>query len=82
MFEPIKRIATADHPTVPRLPNVQLQLTTLEELKRISPYEFPPEGFHCTVTISRIIPGQSCWYPACNRVKNSCLPDGIAYKCS
>ncbi|XP_062202439.1 replication factor A protein 1-like isoform X3 [Phragmites australis] len=81
-FQPIKRVTPDEHQYIPRPVNVEPQQKTLHELFEISPYDFPTEGFCCIITISRIDPFISWWFPSCNRCSRTALPDGNDYKCS
>ncbi|KAL6622879.1 hypothetical protein ACP70R_032758 [Stipagrostis hirtigluma subsp. patula] len=81
-FEPVKRIAIEGQGSAQRPAAAQPQQKTLQELQPISPYDFPPEGFICTVTISRVNEDQGWWFPSCNQCSRTSYPDGSGYSCS
>jgi replication factor A1 len=39
-------------------------------------------GYRCTVTIGRLVPNASWWFPSCTRCSKSCVPDGAGYRCN
>ncbi|XP_062188525.1 replication protein A 70 kDa DNA-binding subunit C-like isoform X3 [Phragmites australis] len=80
-FQAIQRIAASEQLAIFQPVNVEPQQKTLEDMFKISPYDFPAEGFRCTITISRVDPFLSWCFPSCNRCSKTVLPDGIGYKC-
>ncbi|XP_062210360.1 uncharacterized protein LOC133911879 isoform X6 [Phragmites australis] len=80
-FHPIQRTTPIQQQQPSHSTNVEPQQKTLYELLQISPYDFPREGFRCVVTISRIDPFISWWFPSCNRCSKTSLPHGNDYKC-
>ncbi|XP_062207705.1 replication factor A protein 1-like isoform X2 [Phragmites australis] len=80
-FHPIQRTTPIQQQQPSHSTNVELQQKTLYELLQISPYDFPGEGFRCVVTISRIDPFISWWFPSCNRCIKTSLPHENDYKC-
>ncbi|XP_062232531.1 uncharacterized protein LOC133929770 isoform X2 [Phragmites australis] len=80
-FQPIQRVAPDEQQHVPCPVHMVPQQKTLYELLEISPYDFPTEGFRCIITISRVDPFISWWFPSCNRCSKTALPDGNDYKC-
>ncbi|XP_062202306.1 uncharacterized protein LOC133904780 [Phragmites australis] len=48
----------------------------------MDPYDFPPCGYRCTVTIVRLILDTPWWFPSCNRCSRTCIPNGDGYKCN
>ncbi|XP_066314007.1 replication protein A 70 kDa DNA-binding subunit B-like [Miscanthus floridulus] len=48
----------------------------------MDPYDFAENGYRCTVTIGRLVPNVSWWFPSCNRCSKSCVPDGSGYRCN
>ncbi|KAL6858851.1 hypothetical protein ACP4OV_017853 [Aristida adscensionis] len=65
----------------PNVP-VQVEHKQLDELEAMDPYDFPDNGFHCTVVIARLVPETTWWFPSCNRCSRTCSPDGAGYKCN
>ncbi|XP_066385069.1 uncharacterized protein [Miscanthus floridulus] len=70
---------------VPREENGQAQAPaqraekTLRELNEMDPNDFADNGYRCTVTIGRLTPNVSWWFPSCSK---SCVPDGAGYRCN
>lgn len=60
----------------------QLQEKTIRELNQMDPYEFAENGYRCTVTIGRLVPNASWWFPSCTRCSKSCVADGVGYRCN
>lgn len=60
----------------------QLEEKTLRELNDMGPYEFAENGYRCTVTIGRLVPNASWWFPSCTKCSKSCVPDGAGYRCN
>uniref|UniRef100_A0A0A9FAA0 Replication protein A OB domain-containing protein n=1 Tax=Arundo donax TaxID=35708 RepID=A0A0A9FAA0_ARUDO len=58
-----------------------LETKTLEELQQMDPYDFPDQGFKCTVTITHLMPDVSWWFPSCRMCNKSCRPDTNGYRC-
>ncbi|CAN6331803.1 unnamed protein product [Urochloa humidicola] len=58
-----------------------VQTKTLQELMIMHPFDFPANGYQCTVTISRLIPSTFWWYPACKNCNKSMSAHGSGYKC-
>uniref|UniRef100_A0A0A9CME8 Replication factor A C-terminal domain-containing protein n=1 Tax=Arundo donax TaxID=35708 RepID=A0A0A9CME8_ARUDO len=81
-FQPIEHVVPEELEPVAPVINAEAEHKTLEDLLAISPFDFPPQGFRCTVTISRIDPSISWCYPACNRCSKTVHPHGTGYKCS
>ncbi|KAK3142067.1 hypothetical protein QOZ80_4BG0341770 [Eleusine coracana subsp. coracana] len=67
---------------VTREARVEPQKRSLVEIINTNPYDFPREGFRCTVTLARYNANQSWWFPSCNRCSKSCVRDGNGYKCA
>ncbi|KAL6626907.1 hypothetical protein ACP70R_030633 [Stipagrostis hirtigluma subsp. patula] len=65
----------------PPVPPAQIEHKELADLGKMSPYDFPPNGYRCTVTIVRLVPGASWWFPSCNKCSKACVPDGAGYRC-
>ncbi|AQL07860.1 hypothetical protein ZEAMMB73_Zm00001d047872 [Zea mays] len=59
-----------------------LEQKTVEELLNIDPDMFPPEGYRCTVTISRIVQNSKWWYPSCSRCHKSSSQTSTGYHCT
>ncbi|AQK51380.1 hypothetical protein ZEAMMB73_Zm00001d049787 [Zea mays] len=59
-----------------------LEQKTVEELLNIDPDMFPPEGYRCTVTISRIVQNSKLWYPSCSRCHKSSSQTSTGYHCT
>ncbi|KAK3119511.1 hypothetical protein QOZ80_9AG0671610 [Eleusine coracana subsp. coracana] len=78
--QPVQRV-TPPTPVPRREPIPEPEIRTLAEIKEINPYDFPPQGFRCTVTLSKYNDTQSWWFPSCNRCSKTCLPFGNGYKC-
>ncbi|CAL4928398.1 unnamed protein product [Urochloa decumbens] len=77
----IRRVAPAPPQVVqPQVPPQQAT-TYLRELISIDPYEFPQGGCRCTVTIARLVPNVSWWFPSCVRCGKTCTPDPNGYIC-
>ncbi|KAL5664750.1 hypothetical protein ACJX0J_024858, partial [Zea mays] len=57
-----------------------LEHKTVEVLLNIDPDMFPPEGYRCTITISRIVQNSKWWYPSCFRSHKSSSQTG--YHCT
>ncbi|CAN6240492.1 unnamed protein product [Urochloa humidicola] len=77
----IKHPDTQTQLSVQPTPAPIVQTKTLEELMIIHPFDFPPNGYQCTVTITRLIPSTFWWYPACKICHTSMSADGSGYKC-
>ncbi|CAL5046523.1 unnamed protein product [Urochloa decumbens] len=58
-----------------------VQTKTLQELMSMHPFDFLPNGYQCTVTISRLIPSPFWWYSACKICHTSMSAHGSGYKC-
>lgn len=39
-------------------------------------------GLECTITISKLSPGQTWWFFSCNKCNKKSLPEGKSYRCS
>lgn len=39
-------------------------------------------GYRWTVTVGRLVPNVSWWFPSCARCSKSCVPDGAGYRCN
>lgn len=65
-------------------PHVPLQRMekTLRELNEMDPYDFAENGYHCNVTIGRLLPNATWWFPSCSKCSKSCVPDGAGYRCN
>ncbi|KAL6633538.1 hypothetical protein ACP70R_026209 [Stipagrostis hirtigluma subsp. patula] len=74
--------APSQQPHQPPVPPAQVEHRQLGDLKDIDPYDFPPNGYRCTVTIVRLVPGASWWFPSCNICSKACVPDGSGYRCN
>ncbi|CAL5025448.1 unnamed protein product [Urochloa decumbens] len=61
----IKRSDTPTQLVVQPAPPPIVQTKTLRELMIMHPFDFPANGYQCTVTISRLIPSTFWWYPGC-----------------
>ncbi|CAD6259972.1 unnamed protein product [Miscanthus lutarioriparius] len=59
----------------------QLDEKNLKQLNDMNPYEFSQNRYRCTVTIGRLVPNTSWWFPSCNKCNKSCVPDGTGYRC-
>lgn len=59
-----------------------LEEKTLQQLNGMDPYEFSESGYRCTVTVGRLTPNASWWFPSCTKCSKSCVPDGTGYRCS
>ncbi|PWZ27285.1 Replication protein A DNA-binding subunit B [Zea mays] len=59
-----------------------LDQKTVEELLNIDLDMFPPEGYRCTVTISRIVQNSKWWYPSCSRCHKSSSQTSTGYHCT
>ncbi|KAG0516851.1 hypothetical protein BDA96_09G037800 [Sorghum bicolor] len=42
----------------------------------------PDNGYRCTVTVARLLPNATWWFPSCTKCSKSCVPDGTGYKCN
>ncbi|XP_002437143.2 replication protein A 70 kDa DNA-binding subunit isoform X3 [Sorghum bicolor] len=55
---------------------------TVAELNAIDPYEFPDEGYKCTVTVTHIPDNISWWYMSCKPCKKKMDPQAAGgYRC-
>ncbi|XP_066316178.1 uncharacterized protein [Miscanthus floridulus] len=59
----------------------QLDEKNLKQLNDMNPYEFSENRYRCTVTIGRLVPNTSWWFPSCNKCSKSYVPDGTGYRC-
>eukprot|EP00267_Zea_mays_P051568 XP_020404531.1 uncharacterized protein LOC103648820 [Zea mays] len=76
----IQPTAAEEEIQVSQPPN--LEHKTVEELLDIDPDMFPPEGYRCTVTISRIVQNSKWWYPSCSRCHKSSSQTSTGYHCT
>ncbi|CAN6208301.1 unnamed protein product [Urochloa humidicola] len=77
----IRRVAPAPPQAVQPQPPPLQETRYLRELIAIDPYEFPRGGCRCTVTIARLVPDVSWWFPSCVRCGKTCTPDPNGYIC-
>ncbi|CAL5061540.1 unnamed protein product [Urochloa decumbens] len=77
----IRRVAPAPPQVVQPQPPPQQETRYLQDLIAIDPYEFPQSGCRCTVTIARLVPDVSWWFPSCVRCGKTCTPDPNGYMC-
>ncbi|CAL4917156.1 unnamed protein product [Urochloa decumbens] len=77
----IRRVAPAPPQAVQPQHPPQQETRYLRELIAIDPYEFPQGGCRCTVTIARLVPDISWWFPSCVRCGKTCTPDPSGYIC-
>ncbi|XP_062181791.1 replication protein A 70 kDa DNA-binding subunit C-like [Phragmites australis] len=80
-FQPVQHVSPDEHTAALQPVTIEAQEKTLEDMFKISPYDFPPEGFRCTITVSRVDPFLSWCFPSCNRCSRAALPDSAGYKC-
>ncbi|CAO2035273.1 unnamed protein product [Urochloa humidicola] len=77
----IKRPDTpGELPPIPLAPPM-VETKSLQELLSIHPYDYPDNGYQCTVTIARLVPNTIWWYPGCRLCNKSMAPDGSGFKC-
>ncbi|KAL6596970.1 hypothetical protein ACP70R_047104 [Stipagrostis hirtigluma subsp. patula] len=81
-IEIVRLPAPSQQPHQPPVRPAQIKHRQLGDLKDIHPYDFPPNGYRCTATIVRLVPGASWWFPSCNKCSKACVPDGSGYRCS
>ncbi|CAN6324103.1 unnamed protein product [Urochloa humidicola] len=77
----IRCVAPAPVHAIQPQPIAQQEPRYLQELLAIDPYEFPQNGSRCTVTIARLVPGVSWWFPSCVRCGKTCTQDINGYIC-
>uniref|UniRef100_A0A0A9GS83 Replication factor A C-terminal domain-containing protein n=1 Tax=Arundo donax TaxID=35708 RepID=A0A0A9GS83_ARUDO len=75
-FDPIKLVVSGQQPSVPLLTNAQPQSKTLEEIRKINPYDFQPV-VSCLQTMPKAAYPDASWYksPEC-----LCTGHGFRYK--
>ncbi|CAL5036671.1 unnamed protein product [Urochloa decumbens] len=77
----IKHGAPAPVQVVQLQPPAQQETRYLQELLAMDPYEFPQNGCRCTVTITRLVPDVSWWFPSCVRCGRTCTLETDGYVC-
>ncbi|CAL5077052.1 unnamed protein product [Urochloa decumbens] len=77
----IRHGAPAPAQVIQPLPPPQQETRYLQELLSMDPYEFPQNGCRCTVTIARLVPNVSWWFPSCVRCGRTCTAETDGYVC-
>ncbi|CAN6174122.1 unnamed protein product [Urochloa humidicola] len=81
----IRHVAPAPAQPVKPQPQPQQESRYLRDLLNMDPYDFPRDGCRCTVTIARLVPDVSWWFPSCMKCAKTCTrePNGyICYNCN
>ncbi|CAN6372249.1 unnamed protein product [Urochloa humidicola] len=79
----IRHVAPAPAPPQPleQQPPAQQELRYLKDLLTMDPYDFPQSGCQRTVTITRLVPDVSWWFPSCVKCAKTCTREPNGYVC-
>ncbi|XP_008679653.2 uncharacterized protein [Zea mays] len=76
----IKPTVAEEEFEVSQKPNIEDK--TIQELLEMDLDMFPPQGFKCTATISRLIQDSKWWFPSCTKCKKSSPQTSTGYRCT
>lgn len=60
---------------------VDLETKTVKALVKLKIWDHVKSRFYCTVTVTKLSPGQRWWFHACSTCGKGTVPFGSAYKC-
>lgn len=80
-FSPVQKIVLPGQTADEKSAQVNLQTKTVGQLLDLNIYENKSTRFFCSVTLSRLSPGQRWWFMSCEKCHKTAQRHGSVYRC-